>query len=37
MNNLKLVRWIALLLGAAAMTVSAQEKKPTETAVFAGG
>ena len=37
MNNLTLVRWIALLLGAAAMTVSAQEKKPTETAVFAGG
>ena len=36
MNYRKLFSFTVLLLGAAAMTVSAQEKK-TETAVFAGG
>ena len=37
MNYRKLAGLTVLVLGAAAMTVSAQEKKKTETAVFAGG
>jgi peptide-methionine (S)-S-oxide reductase len=36
-NYRKLAGLTVLVLGAAAMTVSAQEKKKTETAVFAGG
>jgi peptide-methionine (S)-S-oxide reductase len=36
-NNRKLAGWAVLLLAVAAMTLSAEESKKTETAVFAGG